>query len=278
MTEVRLADDKMAQPTSADLLDKGDNKIAHPQPDGVSMKARSKVFALPELVEKILEFVDTMHLFRLQRVNTSFKDTITRSKTLRKCMFLEPWDTIEDEEQNKALIDFLKTGLLDKEAQPFQYRGLCKGTLEDDKHVRNWKNLCIFAECSTNVYEDDEVDDSTQGKQKQATQAGKRHGSWRNIPIVVQGGKIELEFPSRYDHYGGGMVSRIVWFKASEDAKLGELAGKCFAVMKEHKDRRSQSWTDGAISRMIAEQHPKRIMHKGERRKIGANMFLGRRD
>lgn len=239
------------------------------------MKARSKVFALPELVEKILEFVDTMDLFRLQRVNTSFKDIITRSKALRKCMFLEPWDTIEDEEQNKALIDFLKAGFLDKLTQPFQYRGQCRGTFEDYK---SWKNLYIFAECSTNVYEDDEVDDSTKGKQKQATQAGKWHGSWRNMSIVVQGDKVELEFPSRYDHYDGGMVSRIVWFKASEDTKLGELAGKCFAVMKENKDRRSQISTDGAISRLLAEKHPERVMRKGERRIIGENIFLGRRD
>lgn len=28
MAQVRLADDKMAQPTTADLLDKGDNKVA----------------------------------------------------------------------------------------------------------------------------------------------------------------------------------------------------------------------------------------------------------
>ncbi|GIZ37554.1 hypothetical protein CKM354_000099800 [Cercospora kikuchii] len=242
MAQVRLADDKMAQPTAANMLDKGDKKIAHPQPDGISMKARSKVFALPELVEKILEFVDTMDLFRLQRVNTSFKDTITRSKALRKHMFLEPWDTIEDEEQNKALIDFLKAGFLDKVTQPFQYRANCKGTFEDFEHVHSRKNLHIFAECSTNVYEDDEVDDS----------------------IKVRGGKVELEFPSRYDHYDGGMVSRIVWFKASEDTKLGELAGECFAVMKENKDRRSQISTDGAISRLLAEKHPEWVLHKGD--------------
>ncbi|KAK4542608.1 hypothetical protein LTR36_006656 [Oleoguttula mirabilis] len=52
--------------------------------------AAQKAMALPELLENVLQHLEPTQLFIVQRVNATFKKTISESKTLRRCMFLEP--------------------------------------------------------------------------------------------------------------------------------------------------------------------------------------------
>lgn len=51
-----------------------------------------KVLALPELLENILHYLDVKQLFVIQRVNSTFKSTISTTKSLRRIIFLEPYD------------------------------------------------------------------------------------------------------------------------------------------------------------------------------------------
>ena len=51
--------------------------------------ASTRVFAIPELVEDILEYLPAVPLYRLRRVNSTFHDTIKR-KSCRAAMLLEP--------------------------------------------------------------------------------------------------------------------------------------------------------------------------------------------
>lgn len=58
--------------------------------------ASSRVFDVAELTENILYFVDPIDLFRLQRVNKSFRDIIRGFKRLRQRMCLEKPDVADD--------------------------------------------------------------------------------------------------------------------------------------------------------------------------------------
>ena len=53
------------------------------------MSATSQVFAVPELLELILQHIDFYQLYRLQRTNILFRNVIRDSKRLRQKMFLE---------------------------------------------------------------------------------------------------------------------------------------------------------------------------------------------
>lgn len=57
--------------------------------------ASEKVFMLPELLERVLVGLSLEELFVFQRVNSTFRDTIRRSKDAQITMRLAPSDTCE---------------------------------------------------------------------------------------------------------------------------------------------------------------------------------------
>ncbi|KAK3703706.1 hypothetical protein LTR37_014284 [Vermiconidia calcicola] len=65
-----------------------------------SSEAASKKLNLPELLENILIHVDIKNLFKLQRVNKTFKATIARSKEIQRKMFL-----LGDPSKGRDLLD-----------------------------------------------------------------------------------------------------------------------------------------------------------------------------
>lgn len=82
--------------------------------------AAARVLAIVELLEKILSNLDLPEeLFRFQRVSRTFYDTIKGSKTLRRKMRLEQYDSLEQDEQ--LLHPFLGSGsTCEKRLEPGQ--------------------------------------------------------------------------------------------------------------------------------------------------------------
>lgn len=65
--------------------------------------AARSCLGLPELLERILLYVPPLEVYRLQRVNTMFRDLITRSIPIRRHMYFVPEKYYVRKELNKAL-------------------------------------------------------------------------------------------------------------------------------------------------------------------------------
>lgn len=52
--------------------------------------AATRVFGIVELLANILSFLEPLDLFPIQRVNSTFRNTMSESKQVREAMLIEP--------------------------------------------------------------------------------------------------------------------------------------------------------------------------------------------
>lgn len=65
--------------------------------------AAQSCFALPEILERIVQYVPPLEVYRLQRVNTMFRDLISRSIPIRRHMYFAPEKYFVRRELNQLL-------------------------------------------------------------------------------------------------------------------------------------------------------------------------------
>ena len=135
-------------------------------------RVASKVFAIPELLENILIYTDTLQLFVLQSVNSTFQDTMRGSKEIRRRMCLEPkpeWrsitrlDDLLDDIRAKGVMEPLEVVRLS--GQRFHIKVQCgHGTKYD---CEKKPPTSLISALSTGSWRQIKIYDPTAGEMKQ---------------------------------------------------------------------------------------------------------------
>ncbi|KAF2165659.1 hypothetical protein M409DRAFT_23949 [Zasmidium cellare ATCC 36951] len=128
-------DDEFDLPNAEEYFTALEAKVTttHPQSlpeDGASREfdddldqgtAAHACLGLPEILERIIQFVPPLEVYRLQRVSTLFRDLISRSKPIRRYMYFVPEKYFVRSELNE-LLGFQEYSKLGEAIRPFRVR------------------------------------------------------------------------------------------------------------------------------------------------------------
>lgn len=215
-------------------------------------RSAPKVFATFELLEMILIYLlDPEHkwdigsatmakkvrrLFRLQRVNSTFRDLLVRSKRLRVAMFRSYGDVDDDPCAIRQL-------LCVPEESPEQRKLVINPLLPDlhDCTKTYYTNLFL-------TYWNDEGYETGE-KQLQGTVIADwtpkkmpRHGTWRSLPIANQPRPFRVRVDVRLKR--GDRPCQWRYINLEEDATLGVLAEELARVVAEEILRADRVWRE----------------------------------
>lgn len=209
-----------------------------------SLTASSRVFDIPELLQHILvqliepngrnrsiQNAQTRTLFRLQAVNTSFRDTIRRSKALRFAMYLDSSDASTASKPQLGLINPILGWLQDHHTafRPTWFAG-CNGNLyevllepryivEQGLTAQVLKLECDF---DTGVEDEEGEEDLLLLQHIRELRAAMRKGSWRAALVnnTSHAVKFELELTL---HKTCGCRTQYILKELPAESTLGDM-------------------------------------------------------
>ena len=173
----------------------------------IESSAAAKVFAMPELLEAILIEVgesEMKSLFVLQRVDTTFQDTIERTRTLRRVMFKQGTNKESDTEPT------LNPLLFNKSANRVLYPLLFREWVPHE----SWPMEFGGNECEVSFLDFIHATDVSQETKPRAANA-----SWRTLKLChsITARWIDCEISEQSVH-------KFFSFETDAHTTLGELA------------------------------------------------------
>ncbi|KAK4620103.1 hypothetical protein CLAFUW4_11109 [Fulvia fulva] len=133
------------------------------------MAASAAVFAIPELVENILEHLPALTLFKLRQINSTFDDTI-KQRRFRAAMLLEPSDRLS----LFRLVRLLQSSNLQRALRPFKILSV--------HTILNGQELQMNVGTSK-ILSPKNIDRTLAQIESQVVPCSQRDASWRKIRL-----------------------------------------------------------------------------------------------